>query len=426
MRRLFGAVAFASTLTCITLAGMNVPATAAESARLNSMQFSLRTEGPASACADKCRVWVSASGMIRPETVTDFEAFAQKNDIRGATIAFESEGGSVLGAIALGRSIRRLGMTTTVGRTSDLPTAGRATLSPRADCESMCVFVLLAGVKRVVPNEARVRVHQIWLGDRREDAAAAVYSAEDLVIVQRDIGRLAQYTAEMGGAVDLLEVSLRIPPWEPMRSLTRDELRRMRLDNVETADTRQPVAPVGTSSPTNASARKISFAGGERGWGIAERSGAVTLARSHPLTVEGEDIGSFQVSIACGAKAGEYILAYDEKRQAGSANAPDALRNVDIRIGQKTAPLSIASSDFDEQRVIRVSSASGIVSAAMVKLLAESGNRSITVTTSSTNTAPTTIRIGNTGVAANMPQLAASCSEMAQKTAHAGLVKAAE
>jgi hypothetical protein len=425
MRRLFGAIAFAFTLTCITLAGMNVPATAAESARLNSMQFSLRTEGPASACADKCRVWVSASGMIRPETVTDFEAFAQKNDIRGATIAFESEGGSVLGAIALGRSIRRLGMTTTVGRTSDLPTAGRATLSPRADCESMCVFVLLAGVKRVVPNEARVRVHQIWLGDRREDAAASVYSAEDLVIVQRDIGRLAQYTAEMGGAVDLLEVSLRIPPWEPMRSLTRDELRRMRLDNVETADTRQPVAPVGTSSPTTASARKISFTG-ERGWGIAERSGAVTLARSHPLTVEGEDIGSFQVSIACGAKAGEYILAYDEKRQAGSGNTPDALRKVDIRIGQKTAPLSIVSSDLDEQRVIRISSASGIVPAAVVKALAESGNRSLTVTTSSTHAAPTTIRIGNTGVAARMPQLAASCSELAQKATHAGLAKAVE
>ena len=290
---------------------MNVPAAAAEPARPGSMQFSLRTEGPASACADKCRVWVSASGMIRPETVTDFETFAQKNDIRGATIAFESEGGSVLGAIALGRSIRRLGMTTTVGRTTDLPAAGRATLSPRADCESMCAFVLLAGVKRIVPSEARVRVHQIWLGDRREDAAAAVYSAEDLVIVQRDIGRLAQYTAEMGGAVELLEVSLRIPPWEPMRSLTRDELRRMRLDNVETADTRQPVAPVGTASPTTASARKISLAG-ERGWGIAERSGAVTLARRHPLTVEGEEIGSFEVSIACGAKAGEYVLAYDE------------------------------------------------------------------------------------------------------------------
>ena len=114
MRRLIGAVAFASTLTGITLAGPNMPGATADSAR--PMQFTLRTEGPSGACADKCRVWVAASGMIRPETVTDFEAFAQKNDIRGATIALESEGGSVLGAIALGRSIRRLAMTTTVGR----------------------------------------------------------------------------------------------------------------------------------------------------------------------------------------------------------------------------------------------------------------------------------------------------------------------
>ena len=53
MRRLFGAVAFASTLTSITCAGMT--ATAAESARPGSMQFALRTEGPASSCADKCQ-----------------------------------------------------------------------------------------------------------------------------------------------------------------------------------------------------------------------------------------------------------------------------------------------------------------------------------------------------------------------------------
>jgi len=423
MRRLLGAVAFASVLTGITLAGMSVPVTAAESARPGSMQFALRTEGPASSCADKCRVWVAASGMIRPESVSDFEAFAQKNDIRGATIALESEGGSVLGAIALGRSIRRLGMTTTIGRTTDLPSNGRATLSPRTDCESMCAFVLLGGVKRIVPAEARVRVHQIWLGDRREDATAAVYSAEDLVIVQRDIGRLAQYTAEMGGAVELLEVSLRIPPWEPMRALTREELRRMRLDNVETADGRQPAMSGASTSPATTNARKISFAS-ERGWGIAERSGAVTLARSHPLTIDGEEIGSFEVTIACGAKPGEYVVAYDETRQAAEGgDTPEALRNVEIRIGQKTTPLAIATSSLNEQRVTRVSSASGIVPAALIKVLAESGNRSLTVVTSSADNAATTIRIGNTGVAANMAQLTAACAANAQ-TAHAGLVRA--
>ena len=423
MRRIFGAVAFASVLTSITLTGMNVPAAAAESGRPASRQFTLRTEGPASSCADQCRVWVAASGMIRAETVNDFEAFAQKNDIRGATIALESEGGSVLGAIALGRSIRRLGMTTTVGRTADLPSSGRATLSPRADCESMCAFVLLAGVKRIVPAQARVRVHQIWLGDRREDAAAAVYSAEDLVIVQRDIGRLAQYTAEMGGAVDLLEVSLRVPPWEPMRSLTRDELQRMRLDNAETVDSRQPAMPVGAAPPAIASARKISLVS-ERGWGIAERSGVSTLARRHPLTIDGEDIGSFEVTIACGAKPGEYVVAYDETRQASEGGgAPEKLKNVEIRIGQKTTPLAIATSSLTEQGAVRVSSASGIVPAVLIKVLAEGGNRSLTVTTSSADNAATTIRIGNTGVAANMPQFTATCATNAQ-TAHAGLVRA--
>ena len=73
-------------------------------------------------------------------------------------------------------------------------------------------------------------VHQIWLGDRRDDPTAANYSAEDLVVVQRDIGRLARYTVEMGGGVDLLEIALKIPPWEPMRMLSRDELRTMKVE----------------------------------------------------------------------------------------------------------------------------------------------------------------------------------------------------
>ena len=93
----------------------------------------------------------------------------------------------------------------------------------------MCAFVLLGGVQRYVPAEARVMVHQIWLGDRRDDPTAASYSAEDLVLVQRDIGRLAQYTVEMGGGIDLLDIALNIPPWEPMHDLTRDESRRMQV-----------------------------------------------------------------------------------------------------------------------------------------------------------------------------------------------------
>jgi len=85
-----------------------------------------------------------------------------------------------------------------------------------------------------VPPEARVLVHQIWLGKKRKQALESSYSAEELNVVQRDIGRLARYTIEMGGGVDLLETALRIPPWEPLYRLSADELQRMRLHTVDT------------------------------------------------------------------------------------------------------------------------------------------------------------------------------------------------
>ena len=153
----------------------------------------------------------------------------------------------MLGAIALGREIRKLSLNTTVGRVVDLAgydeCRSRAPRFCRAPIVSRCApSCCSAGVQRIVPPEARVMVHQIWLGDRREDPTAANYSAEDLVLVQRDIGRLAHYTAEMGASIDLLDLALRIPPWEPMHAMTRDELRNTKL---ATDDAAAPAAADG-------------------------------------------------------------------------------------------------------------------------------------------------------------------------------------
>ncbi len=330
-RRLVGAIALVALFVSAAAPIAEGDATgAADQTRLASMQFAVRQEaGPQ--CGERCHVWVTATGMIRADTARDFEAFAAKNNIRGATLVLNSEGGSVHGAIALGRAIRRLDMTTTVGRVVDLPAASESgakvltpTLSARADCESMCAFVLLAGSRRVVPPDARVRVHQIWLGDRRDDAAAATYSAEDLVLVQRDIGKLAQYTVEMGGSVELLEVSLRIPPWEPMRSLSRDEMRRMNLDNSDMTDARadasQPaVASLKTVASLSSGSAKRSAPVTQRGWAVADRGGALTLTRRHPLTVEGEELGTFEVIFACGQNANEVLVHYSETRRGAGA-----------------------------------------------------------------------------------------------------------
>jgi hypothetical protein len=126
-----------------------------------------------------------------------------------------------------------------------------AELVSESHCESMCAFLLLAGSRRYVPPQAQVMVHQIWLGQKRKTALESSYSAEELNVVQRDIGRLAQYTIEMGGDIELLERALRVPPWEPLYVLSAGEIDRMRLSTVqglfkETAPRSAPSAAIGT------------------------------------------------------------------------------------------------------------------------------------------------------------------------------------
>jgi len=217
------------------------------------MRFEWRTEGPVEKCGQYCRTWVSAAGVITDDTARDFEKFAKVNDLRGATLALDSEGGSVLAALALGRAVRRLEMATTVSKTIPLPPdangTSRARLSPKASCESMCAFILLGGVRRYVPPEAHVLVHQIWLGSKSKRALESSYSAQELGTVQRDIGSLARYIVEMEGGIELLETALQVPPWEPMRALSADELRRVRLSTTDRLfEQEAPVTPVTTSS----------------------------------------------------------------------------------------------------------------------------------------------------------------------------------
>jgi hypothetical protein len=393
------------------------------------MRFAAYQEGPADSCGSNCRLLVSASGMITADTPREFEALARERDIRGATIVFDSKGGSVLGALGLGRAVRTLGMTTTVGRIREQVgrEAGnrRVAVLPRAECQSMCPFVLLGGVRRFVPPEARVLVHQIWLGDRRDDAAAANYSAEDLVLVQRDIGKLVQYTVEMGGGAELLEVALRIPPWEPMRMLSRDELRRTRLDTGPDRIGQAPVVAVTpvanaqTSSGANAPAAAPAANEGarteyrERGWTMAERTGRAALVRRHPLTIEGEKIGIFEVALACGRTPGTYVVTYAETRRGvdsqDAARDAASIKQVDLWIEGKTTSLEIVSSRANATPRELETLASGTVTADLVKAFADAASDSVTVRTLGSVAPGTMIRIGNTGFGRLFPRLVAAC-----------------
>src|ERR1700690_1186595 len=83
------------------------------------------------------------------------------------------------------------------------------------------------------PDPAHRRGHQIGTAPRADRSQPASYTAQDLTIVERDVGRLAKYTFDMGGAGDLLAISLSVPPWEELHELSPAELR---LTNLVTTD----------------------------------------------------------------------------------------------------------------------------------------------------------------------------------------------
>jgi hypothetical protein len=446
MRSSLRAIVALLTASAISLPAFSFAARAGDRAsehtmdRTLPMRFDFSRQGPAAICGARCAVWISASGAITADTGRDFKFFLQSpamqsHNWRGATVVLDSDGGSVLGAIALGREIRKAALSTTVGRIIGDSNGGKgkghrgtgAQLSPHADCESMCAFVLLGGLRRIVPREARVMVHQIWLGDRRDDPTAATYSAEDLVLVQRDIGRLARYTAEMGGSIDLLDLALRIPPWEPLHAMTRAEIRDTQLATDEAIDTAPAIVAVAPKAlppqaqPVTNGARAAPI--NERRWAMVEQAGVTTLARRHPLTVAGDTIGSFDLVLACGTDPDSFDLSYVERRH-GTGGTPLVARltGVSLRAGPSQAVLKIAASAHRDHPDELVSLATGAVPAAIIRAFADAGSHSMVIETRGTRRLSdegadkdggmvTVIRLGNTGTQKNLPRLVASCAK---------------
>jgi hypothetical protein len=240
--RFRGWLLFCTAALCIASPGVIAALSAPAHAGTELEERKLPMQFAWVACRPNCHGFITAVGIVTADTPKDFDEFASDRDLHGATVVLDSSGGSVNDAIALGRRWRSMGLMTTVGTTVVAHSASgdSARVEPVAYCESMCVFLLLSGKVRYVPDSAHVRVHQIWMGDRAEDPKAASYSAQDMTIVERDIGRLAKFTFDMGGTGDLLSLALNVPPWEELHELSPSELR---LTNLITTDAVADVLP---------------------------------------------------------------------------------------------------------------------------------------------------------------------------------------
>jgi hypothetical protein len=207
------------------------------------MAFFVAT-GPADACGPGCRAWIAADGKIDLYAAQRLRRVMAKLGQRRLPLFLHSAGGSVLGAIELGRLIRSHNLEVGVSRTlpaecahgsqddkacETLKRSGRDLISEldssRSTCNSACVYTLAGGVVRSVPPGVRLGVHAIGFDFRKTPVrgpalAAATRSAN---------ARIVDYLHDMGIPKALFDAANAVPNESP-RYLLRDELARFKLD----------------------------------------------------------------------------------------------------------------------------------------------------------------------------------------------------
>ena len=206
---------------------------------------------PANACGPSCDAWIAAEGKIDLHAAQQLRKVLAKLGPRRLPLFLNSAGGSVLGAIELGRLVRSHNIEVSVARTipaeclRDQPREKTCEALKRSGqdlvsefdssggmCNSACVLVLAGGAQRSVPPWVRLGVHAIGIDPgkttiRSPALAAATRSAN---------ARIVQFLQDMGIPKALFDASDAVPH-ESTRFLQRDELVRFGLDTREFGET---------------------------------------------------------------------------------------------------------------------------------------------------------------------------------------------
>lgn len=182
------------------------------------------------------RICILATGEIESDTASDFSWFlAREQAPAGSMLILNSPGGDVVQALAMGRKVRKAGLSTMV--------AGRdlAGAIHRGECASACAYVFLGGVTRTLGDGARLGVHQMF--GRYGELSAA--DSQWLTAM------IATHVQSLGGNMDFLITALRTPP-QTTHWLSPTELARLgvvrRAFNQRVSERPDPNASVSRSS----------------------------------------------------------------------------------------------------------------------------------------------------------------------------------
>jgi hypothetical protein len=277
------------------------PERAVYSPRSEPMTFRLVTgQGPGGATQ-----WVEAAGQIRLETPRVFETFKSANRLEGLPVVLDSTGGSVIGAMIVGRAMRALNLRASVGRTIETD-RGSSVRSRDVLCASACVLLLAAGKERSVASDARIGLHMFGLSVNAEgQRAREEITLRDVEEAQRTMAAHAVFLHEMGVHPRLLTLMTQASFRGALRILTPAEIRETQLASVSDA----------TASPPETTSR----------WSLSPPSSSPQLIRSQQLLSETGRIVTHELVLECDGVKGFFWTTYSTSVAGNGAPPPQAI-----------------------------------------------------------------------------------------------------
>jgi hypothetical protein len=190
------------TTALVSICATIIASVLADCAYAEPMSFRIETTDLT--CAS-CTTIV-ATGDIAPTSSQELSDLLHTAAVpTGATVIFDSPGGSLIAGIEIGELVRRQRL--------------HSSVAPLGVCASACVYAFLGGVHRTAEASARIGLHQFSSNLTPADAVADT---------QRILSYLTGHVRESGASMRVLEIASSIPP-DQVLWLSGEELYSLRI-----------------------------------------------------------------------------------------------------------------------------------------------------------------------------------------------------